>query len=119
MLLSSRGSFGSSSFASSRGLGVDAGVEVADFLLREFAHLGVRAAGHLGRLGALQLEPAEFAEARRDRFEAGVLDGKILEAARLADHVGVGEQRAHLLESLDGLLEPSPDGILHQSRSRW
>ena len=64
----------------------------------------------------LALEELRALEAR---FEARVLDGKVLEAARLADHVGVGEQRADFLESLDGLLEPSPDRVLHQSRSRW
>jgi hypothetical protein len=32
--------------------------------------------------------------------------------------VGVGEQPAHFLEALDGLLEPAPDRVLHPSRSR-
>ena len=100
-------------------LGLEPGVHVLQFLLGERAHLGVGAARQLLRGGALRLEAAEGAEARRDRLEPRVLHGQVAEAGAAADHLGVGEQPAHLLEALDGLLEPAPDRVLHPSRSRW
>ncbi len=98
-------------------LGLDACVEVVQLVLGQRAHVGIGAGRHLCRRRTFGLQSAELPESRSHRLEARVFHRQVAERALLADHLRIGEQRTHFLEPLGGLLEATPDGVLHQSWS--
>jgi hypothetical protein len=95
--------------------GVDPFAQFARFVRGQFAHFDVGTSGHLGRGAEFAFEPGELPEPLRDRLEPRIFHREITKLVLFRNHAGVGEQCAHLLETLDRPFETASDRFFHQS----